>query len=300
MSRTVRTFTHSRAVRSQVPLLIGLAGPSGGGKTYSALRLATGIQSVTGGKIFGIDTESGRMQHYATKFEFEHVPFSPPFNPLSYLAAIRHCYENGAKVILIDSASHEHEGQGGVLEMHEAEVERLSGGDWQKAERVKMLAWGRPKSERRALLNSLLQIPCHFIFCFRAKEKLKIVRGQDPIPLGYMPIAGEEFVFEMTVNALLLPGAGGVPEWNPTEVGERSMIRLPEQFRDLLLNHKGPLDESLGEKMARWAAGEKHPIETAETMEKLVAIWNAMSKSEKTQYQAIKDRRKAELETAGK
>jgi hypothetical protein len=47
-----RKFTANDAKREHVPLLIGLTGPSGGGKTYSALRLATGIQQVTGGDIY--------------------------------------------------------------------------------------------------------------------------------------------------------------------------------------------------------------------------------------------------------
>lgn len=250
-----RTFTDSPAVRDKVPLLIGLAGPSGGGKTFSALRLATGIQRVTGGDVYGIDTESKRMCHYADKFKFRHVPFVAPFGALDYLAAIEHCHKKGAGVIVIDSMSHEHEGPGGCLEVHREETERLAK-LWRVSEsKAQLSAWSLPKGNRRRLLNSILQIPCNFIFCFRAKEKLKIVRGEDPRPLGFMPIAGEEFVFDMTVNGLLMPGAGGVPTWNPQESGEKTMVKLPEQFRDLLLKHNGPLDERLGEEMAKWAAG---------------------------------------------
>lgn len=278
-----------------MPLLIGLSGPSGGGKTYSALRLATGIQRVTGGEIYGIDTESGRMLHYAESFRFRWTPFAAPFDPLSYLDAVNHCVKKGAKVIVVDSMSHEHEGPGGVLEMHAAEVQRMAADDYKKAERVKMLAWAKPKAERRRLLNSLIQLPCNFIFCFRAKEKIKVVPGKDPVPLGFMPIAGEEFIFEMTVCGLLLPNAGGVPQWNPSEIGERQMVKLPEQFRNMLLNHKGPLDESLGEQMAEWATGSKHPIETAKSLDELQAEWSKLSGPEQKRLAAVKDRRKAEL-----
>ena len=253
---SARTFTDKPAVRDKVPLLIGLAGPSGGGKTYSALRLATGMQRISGGDIYVIDTESKRACHYADKFKFRHVEFNAPFGPLDYLAAIDYAHKKGAGVIVVDSMSHEHEGQGGVLEMHQAEVDRMAKGDWQKAERVKMLAWAKPKQERRRLINSLLQIQANFIFCFRAKEKIKIVKGKEPDKLGFMPIAGEEFVFEMTTCGLLLPNAGGVPTWLSEELGERMMIKLPEQFREKLLNYKLPLDEHLGEFMARWAAGD--------------------------------------------
>lgn len=250
----MRTFEDHEAKRGSVPLMLGLVGPSGGGKTYSALRLATGIQRVTGGDIFVIDTESRRALHYADLFRFRHVPFAAPFGPLDYLAAIEYAAKKGAKVVVVDSMSHEHEGPGGVLEQHSAAVERMSGGDRSKAERVNMLAWAEPKQARRRMINSILQLPISSIFCFRAKEKIKIERGQEPKPLGFMPIAGEEFTFEMTMNCLLLPKANGVPAWQSTEIGERATMKLPRQFQPLFAD-KSSLSEDHGESMARWAAG---------------------------------------------
>lgn len=115
-----REFTMQKAVRGQVPLLIGLTGPSGSGKTFSALRLAKGIQSIVGGKICGVDTESRRMLHYADNFDFQHVDFQAPFGSLDYLAALQACVAGGAKVIIVDSMSHEHSGVGGMIEYQEA------------------------------------------------------------------------------------------------------------------------------------------------------------------------------------
>lgn len=251
-----RTFEDKPATREQVPLLLGLMGPSGGGKTYSALRLATGIQSVTGGDIWMIDTEARRGLHYADRFNYRHVPFAPPHGSLDYLAAIEHCTKKGAKIVIIDSMSHEHEGVGGLLEQHETECQRLMGAWKSSREKVQMTAWAAPKSARRRMINSMLQIECSFILCFRAKEKMQIITGRNPESKGFMPIAGEELVFEMMVNALLLPGAKGVPTWQSDEIGERQMIKLPEQFRELLLKRQGPLDESVGSALAKWAAGD--------------------------------------------
>lgn len=249
-----RVFEDFEAKRSAVPLLAGLVGPSGGGKTCSALRLATGIQRVTGGDIFLIDTESRRSLHYANQFKFRHVHFPAPFGPLDYLAAIEHCAKRGAKVVIVDSMSHEHEGPGGVLEQHAAEVKRLAGDDVEKAERIKMLAWSAPKQARRRMINSILQLPVSSIFCFRAKEKLEIKKGQEPKQMGFMPIAGEEFIYEMTVNFLLLPKAGGVPTWDSKEPGELQTMKLPGQFASIFADPV-PLNEDHGETMARWAAG---------------------------------------------
>lgn len=262
---STRVFEDSEAVRTAVPLMIGLMGPSGGGKTKSALRVATGIQRVSPGDIAVIDTESRRALHYAPKrgeraqppktFSFRHIPFGAPFGPLDYLAAIEYAISKGARTIIVDSMSHEHEGPGGVLEMHAEETKRLAR-LWKCSEdAAQMTAWGPPKSQRRRLLNSILQQECNFIFCFRAKEKLKIVKGEKPQPRGFMPIAGDEFVYEMVVCALLMPGAGGVPTWQSKAIGERMMIKLPDAYRALLLGQTGPLSEDIGEQLAIWAGG---------------------------------------------
>lgn len=237
-------------MRESVPLLIGLMAPSGGGKTFSSLRLATGIQQVTGGDIYVIDTEARRALNYADSFKFKHLDFKAPFGPLDYLAAVEHCYNKGGRVIIVDSMSHEHEGPGGVLEMHDTELKRLGGGD-----KMNMLAWQKPKSERRRFINTILQMTANFVFCFRAKEKLKMTPGKQPEQLGFMPIAGEEFVFEMTANCLLLPNSGGVPCWKSDYSGESAMMKLPEQFKKVLTADKEPLSESVGVQLAQWARG---------------------------------------------
>lgn len=244
----------------------------------SALRIATGIQLKTGGEIYGIDTESRRMLHYADQFKFRHVPFSAPFSPLDYFAAIEHCSNKGGRIIIIDSMSHEHEGPGGVLEMHESELARLSGGDRAKAERVNMLAWAKPKAERRRLLNSIMQLDVDaIIFCFRAKEKIKLIPGKPPQELGWMPIAGEEFLYEMTVNFLLPPNSNGVPQWQAQHSGEQAMIKLPQQFKKLFAESKS-LDESTGEELAKWAAGSPvdKPKPINETTSKLIEAFSEL------------------------
>lgn len=258
VSNQTRQFSDSPAVRKQVPLWVGLSGLSGGGKTYSAFRLATGMQRVHGGDIYGIDTESSRMLHYADKFNFRHIPFTAPFGSLDYLQAVQYAVSKGARIIIIDSMSHEHVGEGGCLEAHEAEVVRLCNGNDSKRGKMQFPAWAKPKAARTRMINALLQLNCCFLFCFRAKEKQKPKGGGELLNLGIMPLAGEELVYEMTANALLLPGAGGVPIWKGEEIGEKMMIKLPEQFRRYFLEQREghPLDEAAGEFMARWAMGD--------------------------------------------
>jgi energy-coupling factor transporter ATP-binding protein EcfA2 len=283
-----RSFEDRPATREKTPLLLGLVGPSASGKTYSALRLATGIQRVSGGEIFMIDTEARRGLHYADKFKFRHIAFGAPFSPLDYLEAIEHCTKKGAGVIVVDSMSHEHEGPGGVLEMHEKELDKLAGNDWEKRKKVTFLAWAKPKQQRRRLINSILQMPTHFIFCFRAKPKLKIVKGADPEQLGFMPIAGEEFVYEMVMKCLLLPGANGVPTLQSEQEGEKMMIKIPEQFRQMFAQPK-QLSEDIGQQLAEWAAGGAGARKW--TLPELLAAYEACSDA--ATLRTLEDARKA-------
>lgn len=263
-----RVFSDKPAVRERVPLLVGLVGPSGSGKTFSALRMATGIQRVAGGDIYVIDTEAKRALHYADKFKFRHIPFLAPFSPLDYLAAIQHCVDKGAKTIVIDSMSHEHEGPGGVLEEHQSEMERLSKAWGVALDKANMPAWAVPKGKRRVLLNAITQMEINLIFCFRAKKKIRIVSGKQPEQRGWMPIAGEEFIYELTAKCLLYPGSRGVPMWTPIETEEKEMFKLPEQFRDVFAKTE-PLSDVIGEKLARWAAGEATAAQAPATDDKL-------------------------------
>lgn len=268
----MRTFDDKPATREQVPLWIGLVGCSGTGKTYSALRIGTGIRSVTGGELFVIDTESRRSLHYAEAFQFRHVEFSAPFAPSDYQSAIEHCVKRGAKVIVIDSMSLEHEGPGGVLEAHDAEMERLAELWHTSRDKTNMTAWAKPKAERRRLINTMLQLPCSFVLCFRAKEKIRIASGNEvdedgkrlkrgaPIDAGWQAIGADEYVYEMLARALLPPGCNGVPQWQASVPGEGLTIKLPAQFRGVL-DTGNQLSEDMGRAMAEWARGGAVPVE---------------------------------------
>ena len=256
-----RDFNFKPAVRTSVPLLIGLFGPSGSGKTFTALRLASGIKKIFPGDVLFIDTESRRALHYANLFEFKHLEFNAPFGSSDYLEVLRYAKKMSPSVIIVDSFSHEHEGEGGMLDCHEKELDRLAGNDYHKRDRMAMLAWSKPKAERRKLINGLLQLNSNFIFCFRAKETSTPVK--DPVTkkvvienFGFLPIAGAEFVYEMTINCMLPPHSNGVPEWSSDNKGEAMMMKLPEQFKQLFNTPGIQLDERIGEELAKWAKGE--------------------------------------------
>lgn len=305
-------FEAKPAVLEKVPLLIGLAGASSSGKTKSALRMAEGIRDVIGGEVYGIDTEARRMAHYAGEHKFQHVEFNAPFGSLDYLEAIRYCVGKGASVVIVDSMSHEHEGLGGLIDMQETELDRLAGSDYGKRERMKMLAWQKPKANRRALINGLLQLNANFIFCFRAREKTKPIRNggkTEIVDMGFMPIAGEEFLFEMTANCLLLPKSGGVPTWESEHIGERGIMKMPSYLAHAFPKGQ-PISEETGRALATWAKGgsvqkaKEKPADTSAdfaTMAREAAqrgrdVFNAFYKNRSRDEQATLRDMKAELE----
>lgn len=257
---TASRFEAKPAERTQVPLLIGIMSPSGGGKTYSALRLATGMQQVFGGDIFGIDTENRRMLHYADRFKFQHIEFGPPFGSLDYLEALRYCSGKGGRIIIVDSMTHEHIGEGGYLETAENRVTQIAGkgATWKERQKVQMLGWAEAGPKRQKMIEGIKQLDGAFIFCFRAKEKTKPIKKTDGsidvVDMGFMPLAGEDWVYEMALNCMLEPRSDGVPTWRCDHIGSRMMMKLPEQFKGIFAE-SAPLSEEIGRKLAQWAKG---------------------------------------------
>lgn len=227
------TFTIKPAQPINTRLLIAIAGPQGSGKTTSALRMATGIVSATNGKICVIDTENKRALQYAKDFKFNHLELDPPFSPKHYQDAVQYAEKNAygeGDVVIIDSMSHEHEGVGGVLEIHDEYMKSKN-----YNQKFNMLGWNHAKKGRKEFISHTLQrTPCHIILCFRAKEDLKEqrVNGKtEYVKMGLAPVGADEYFYEMMINIILPSGSMGKPDWNvPTarinEFGDGPMKKL--------------------------------------------------------------------------
>lgn len=246
------TIQFKKAMRENVPLLIGLVGGTGSGKTFTAMRLASGMAE---GKPFAvIDTENGRARHYADQFSFDCGDLHAPFKPTNYLDAIHDADKAGYPVIVVDSASHMWSGDGGVLDWQEAELDRMAGDDWKKREAVKMAAWIKPKLNQKAFTNGLLQIKAHVILCFRAEMKIEMVKENGKTVIhakqsltgldGWIPICDKNLPFELTTSLLFTADKPGIPQ----------PIKLQDQHRALFpLNQQ--VSEESGRKIAEWARG---------------------------------------------
>ena len=129
-------FEVKKAKREKINVKVALMAPSGGGKTYGALRLATGmaheIEKETNKKpkILMGNTEQKRGYYYANEFDYDKVDRERPHNPEKYVEVIDFAVEQGYDILIIDSSSHEWEGKGGCLDL-----QTQAGGNYQ--------AWGR-------------------------------------------------------------------------------------------------------------------------------------------------------------
>lgn len=190
-----------KAVRKAVPMLVSIASVSGGGKTFSALLLAAGLAGPKG-RVGFLDTENGRGSMYADSpgiikalpDGYDIAQLDPPFPPKNYIAAIQAAEQAGVTVLVVDSGTHEWEGDGGCCDI--ADKNRLGG----------MPNWAMAKREHKKFLNCLLSTNMHVVICLRAREKVKIqkVNGKDEIiPMGLQPITEKNLPYEMLLSLQL-------------------------------------------------------------------------------------------------
>src|SRR5574340_894380 len=185
------------AVRSEEPLLIGVIGPPGGGKSMSSLKMAKGIQSVRKGPIRLIDTEGGRSRKYSDLIPFEIVEL-PNGRSNDFLEAIKAQLADNPAAIIVDSMSDEHDA---YLEWHDEMVPKMGGNDW--------AAWAKPKAARKLLISGILKIKVPLIFTFRAREKTKQdvdEKGKKRVVnIGWQPVAPLEIVHTLDLTCILPP-----------------------------------------------------------------------------------------------
>lgn len=189
-----------KAIRTEAKPLIGFYAESGGGKTKSALLLAKGFCGDMA-NVCMIETEAGRGEVWANDplvGGYNVIPIRGEFSPKNYGAAIDAASEAKTQALIIDSASHEWEGVGGVLGMAAAN---------QEAGRKGPLVWQKPKMEhKREFMLRLQQTPIPLVIvCMRAKypmvEKKKQGGEKEWIRSEKLePIQAEDILFDMFVH----------------------------------------------------------------------------------------------------
>lgn len=187
------SFEFKRAERKKLKLKIGLTGPAGSGKSYTALRLATGL-SGNGGKIALLNTERNRGEIYATEFEYDILELQPPYKPERFIEAIDAAVEGGYDVLILDSASHEWIGEGGVLDMNR----KMQGNSFAN--------WAQLTPRHDAFIDKVTSSDIHTIVCMRGKDDYVLEEDEKgkkvpkKIGLGPQQRDGFEYEFHIAFN----------------------------------------------------------------------------------------------------
>lgn len=252
----------------QSKAVLGIAGVSGGGKTYTALLIARGMVDKPE-EIGFLDTENKRGSLYANILDgpFMIGDLYPPFTPQRYAQAIKEFQEAGIKVLIIDSVTHEWEGEGGCEDIANLPLQQGK----------KMANWIGAKKEHKTFMNTLLQSNMDIICCIRAREKTDFKDPTKPVSLGIQPVCEKNFMFEMTASFLII------------EEGKKQVfLKIPSFLKESFGNGNDYLGVNTGKKLRKWLnEGERDTPEIEKLKsdilmscekgtEELMKIWNSL------------------------
>ncbi|MEM7539382.1 MAG: ATP-binding protein [Chloroflexota bacterium] len=185
-------FTFEQATKEQVCARIALVGPTGSGKTYTSLKLASHMFK----RIAVIDTENGSASRYADEFNFQRLNLTE-HSPGHYIAAIHAAEQAGFEALIIDSLSHAWTGRGGALEMVDQAAARYRNNSF--------AAWRDVTPHHNALVNALVQCQCHLIVTMRAKTEWVINQSGNgkgiPQKIGLAPVQRDGLEYEFDIVA---------------------------------------------------------------------------------------------------
>lgn len=272
-------FKIEDAEREGARLVLGIAGISGSGKTYSALQVAWGLANYDSSKVGLLCTENRRGRLYADILvdsqgkvhKFKVGDLTPPFSPERYREAIQAFVDAGVEVLVIDSVSHEWEGQGGCEDIAHTGNPRNP-------------KWNEAKREHKSFMNAMLQSPVHIIACMRAREKVKLEKRGDKteyVPQGVMAIQEKNFTFELTASLMMWSGGH-----------QREILKCPEELVPIFGKAgewaEGYLTHEHGKRLRDWVDGGKHldpevqrardglQVACEQGMDALVKAWTAL------------------------
>lgn len=185
------SLTFTRATRHTVKLKLAVQGPSGSGKTLGALALAQALAQ--GGKVALIDTENGSASLYADRYAFDTIVMHPPYETKKYEAAVKAAIAAGYSALVIDSISHQWDGDGGILQRKE-ETDARGGNHFSN--------WEPFTKEHNRFRALLLDSPIDIVSTMRSKMAYSQEQNGQKTSikkLGLQPLQREGMEYEFTV-----------------------------------------------------------------------------------------------------
>jgi energy-coupling factor transporter ATP-binding protein EcfA2 len=187
-----------KATRKQRKLRMALLGPTGSGKTYSALMLARGVVGPSG-RIALIDTENYSASLYADVADFDVLNLTN-FGPADYVDAIEQAEKAGYDAVVIDSLSHAWIGIGGALDqVDKAQAKSEAAGRTANS----FTAWRNITPQHNRMVDKLVRANLHIIVTMRVKMEFvqeKDERGKTIVrKVGLQPVQRDGLEYEFDV-----------------------------------------------------------------------------------------------------
>ena len=266
-----------KAERQKSKIRLGLSGASGFGKTYSALLIAKGLVGEWD-KVALIDTENGSGDLYSDLGEYNVISLKAPYSPERYIESISACEDAGMECIIIDSITHEWDGEGGCLD-----IQNKLGGRYQD--------WAKVTPRHDAFVNRILSSTSHIITTVRRKQDYEMVKEGNKtkvIKAGLKEVTREGFEYELTINLEILNDA----HMCKASKDRTGMFADQPEFVPSI---------ATGEDIRKWCEQGREPI-TPETklrecdsIKKLGEVWSSMNQREQEKYMPVKDEMKEKL-----
>lgn len=184
------TITFAPATREAAYARIALTGPSGAGKTYTALALAAGLAD----KFAVVDTERGSASKYVGLNGWAFDTVQPnTYSPLSLVETLAVAGDAGYGCVVVDSLSHYWMGTDGMLE--QVDKRGRNGNNF--------AGWKEVRPDERRMIDALIAYPGHVIVTMRSKTEYVIEendRGKKvPRKVGMKPEQrdGIEYEFDL-------------------------------------------------------------------------------------------------------
>lgn len=184
------SFEIRKAAKKDQFLRLAMDGVSGSGKTWTSLLFAKRLAELCGGRITLIDTEERSSELYADEFDFDVIPFDPPYTPKRYREALAAAGKRGG-ITVIDSLSHAWFGEGGELEMKDLAAKKLGGNTY--------YGWRDVTPEHNALIDAMLRHPAHLIITMRSKADYVVGDDKKVTKVGTKPIMREGIEYEFQI-----------------------------------------------------------------------------------------------------
>lgn len=222
------SFTIEDARLGNQPFGYGCTGFAGGGKTFSTLLLMQGVQRVKGGDIYVVDTDN-TSNAYAGLVPHKRLFLRPPYSADNFREAFEACFKRGARMIVGDCMSEEHDGEGGLLDIRA------------KIPGKGLDGWGTAKEPRKRMERYMRSLRVNedvvWGLTYRAELKYKPktrdekVRAEtegtprDPTDHQWDITSTSGVPFMLDVRFLLPPGSDGKPLLKPTTVEEAIFMK---------------------------------------------------------------------------